>query len=131
MERALPLNKILADTIIFEDPPVLTLKYPITIGSQWTYRYDYHPWRIDKRVVGREDIHLNIGTFNCYHIQWLYDFDHDGNWDEDIWIDDYICEKGMIKRTFSFIGVYYSDENGNVLGSFDMTQEYRLTKLFY
>jgi len=129
MEQALPLNKSLADTVIYEDPPVLTLKYPLTIGSQWTYRYDYHPWRIDKRIIGREDIHLDIGTFNCYHIQWLYDFDHDGHWDEDIWIDDFLSDKGIIKRRFSFIGVNYSDEQGNVLGSFDMTQEYTLTAL--
>jgi len=131
MEQSLPVNKSSVDSIIYEDPPVLTLKYPLTINSQWTYRYDHNPWRIDKRVVGKKDIHLDIGTFDCYHIKWIFDFDHDGEWDEDIWIDEYLSDKGMIKRTFSYIGVNYTDENGNPVESFNMTQEYTLTEIYY
>lgn len=131
VELALPQNKSLVDSIIFEEPPVLTLKFPLTIGSQWTYRADYNPWRIDKRVVGKKDIHLNMGTFNCYHIQWLYDWDHNGEWDEDIWIDDYLCEKGLMNRKITLIGVNYTDESGNPIDSFNMTQEYTLTEMYY
>jgi hypothetical protein len=32
-------NDVLVDSLIYEIPPLLSLEYPIKIGSQWTYRY--------------------------------------------------------------------------------------------
>jgi len=131
VQRALPLSKSVSDSIIFEEPPVQTLKYPLTVGSQWTYRADYSPWRIDKTVIGRKTIYVDIGAFYCYHIKWLYDWDHNGTWDEDIWIDDYLSDEGLIKRTISYIGVIFVDDIGNYSGSFDVIQDYVLTEIYY
>jgi hypothetical protein len=101
------------------------------VGSQWTYRSDYNPWRIDKTVIGRKTIYVDIGAFYCYHIKWLYDFNHDGRWDDDIWIDDYISDEGLIKREISFVDVIFTDESGNDVGSFDMIWEHTLTEIYY
>jgi len=127
IRQALPLKKFVSDSIIFEDPPVQTLKYPLIEGSQWTYRHDYDSWRIDKTVVGKREIHLELGLFHCYHIKWLYDMDNDALWDEDIWIDDFLSEEGLIKRKITILGVDIRIENGEYFGSCDFFDEFILT----
>jgi hypothetical protein len=55
--------------MIYELPPVQALKYPLTIGEQWTYRQPYQPWHIDKKVVAKETITVPAGSFICLKIQ--------------------------------------------------------------
>lgn len=131
MQQAIPLRKTASDSIIFEIPPVQTLKYPLIEGSQWTYRYDFNPWRIDKTVVGKTTIYLDMGAFECYHIKWLYDWDQNNEWDEDFWIDDYIGDEGLLKRKVSIIGTIFTDEHGNDIGSCDTFMEYTLTDIYF
>jgi hypothetical protein len=131
MQQALPEQKIVSDSLIYENPPVQTLKYPLEPGSQWTYRHDFNPWRIDKTVIGKTVLNLDIGVFECFHIKWLYDWDQNGVWDDDLWIDDYVGVEGLLKRTISFMSVGYVDESGNMLGTFDSFMDYTLTELYY
>lgn len=131
VQQLVPAYTILSDSIYFEEPPVKTLQYPIEIGDQWTYRESGSPWRMDRLVSSRKIIELEIGTFNCYEIKFIYDMDEDGEWDDDIWIVDYINEKGLINRIITIlcieeITVEFPEGTGNF---FDVIDEYKLTEV--
>ncbi|MGD9899636.1 MAG: hypothetical protein AB7T22_10985 [Calditrichaceae bacterium] len=128
--QQLPLTKLVSDSIIFEEPPALTLKYPLQTGTRWNYRESNFPFKIEKQVTGQTILNLDIGSFECYRIQWYYDFDNDGFIDYDISIEDYISKEGLIKRSISAIDVINMNEDGQQVGLFDFFDTYTLTELF-
>jgi hypothetical protein len=97
------------DSLYYENPPVQSLKYPFEISSQWTYRNRYNPWHIDKKILGKETIALPAGNFECFKIQWLYDMDHDWQWDKDIVFYDYLHAKGLMKRDIKIFTKHWDD----------------------
>ncbi len=117
-----------ADSLIYENPPLLCLQYPVEIDSQWTYRESGNPWRIDKKVISKEEIEVPAGRFLCYKIQWLYNMDHDSEWDEDIIFYDWICEKGLIRRSILFKDVVAQNIQMEQIVLFDALSESVLTK---
>ena len=127
IQQLTPNYRILSDSLYFEEPPIKTLQYPIEIGNQWTYREDNNPWRMDRKVMDRKDIELSIGTFDCYEIKFLYDMDHDGEWDDDIWITDFISKEGLIQRKVTIIGMIEADNNGLTGRFIDSIDTYTLT----
>jgi hypothetical protein len=128
--RAIPQNIVRADSLIYEIPPLQSLKYPMKTESQWTYRHPGQPWQIDKKIVSYEKINVPAGSFDCYKIQWLYDIDQDGVWDTDIVCYDYICDKGLIQRSFFFKDVMIiSQQSPEPIGLMDSKDESILTKL--
>ncbi|MDD4052643.1 MAG: hypothetical protein PHR28_12195 [candidate division Zixibacteria bacterium] len=87
------------------DPPESTKSYayPLKLGSQWTYRFvtsDGNPWRIDKKVIRREQITVPAGVFDCFVIRWFWDVNNDGQWDGGVEGYDYLAPQGLIKREF-------------------------------
>ena len=84
------------DSLVLYVPPYLNLKYPLTFSLQWNY-YNIG-LLIDKRVNGMVNIEVPAGTFRCYEIQWLFDIDRNGEWDDDFIRYDYISSCGLIKR---------------------------------
>lgn len=95
------LNKKSLDSINIEQIPLIVYKFPIDVGSQWNYRGAISGglfFRIDKKVVGMELVHLPIGVFSTYVIQWLYDMNSDGIYDADLEFKDYVCKEGLMKR---------------------------------
>jgi hypothetical protein len=130
LTRVASANNNLVDSLIYEIPPLLSLKYPLQQGSQWTYRYPGRPWRIDKRVLNKEAVRVPAGEFDCYRIKWLYDLDNDGSWDEDIIFYDYVCEKGLVKRSISYKDLYLTREDSpEPLGVYDAKDESVLTNV--
>lgn len=118
------------DTLIFEDPPVRSLAYPMFEGRQWTYREPGSPWAIDKRVTGRAPVDVPAGTFSCYAVKWLIDmWDADGQWDDDIDWTDYFSGKGLIKRTLTFRDCVIVDIEGQVIDTLDIWEVTRLSDL--
>ncbi len=117
IKRRPALSKILNDSLIFEISPVLTLKYPLYVTSHWTYRKS--PWRIDKRVQDQVTVSAAGEKFDCYQIKWIYDFDKDDKWDEDLSIYDYVAEQGLIQRDIYVVGSIVVDMYGTERGSFD------------
>lgn len=101
------------DSIIFDTPPRWTIKNPLVLNELWTYIT--YPWLIKKKYIGDETVHTTFGNFSCRKIEWLYDINNDGTWD-DIHVWQYISPtKGMLKETFSVAGIWtYS--NGDTLG---------------
>lgn len=117
-----------ADSLIYETPPLLCLKYPFSLNSQWTYR-KVGPFRIDKKIVAQEEVSVPAGTFSCYKIQWMFDLNSNGAWDENIVFYDHVCEKGLIRRSILYKDVQATGESGEPLGTYDAIDEGQLSKV--
>jgi hypothetical protein len=118
----------LVDSLEYEDPPLRCLAYPLTVGAQWTYRYPGNPWHMEKAVIGRANQTVPAGDFDCFEIQWLYDLNDDGTWDDDIDIFDQISQIGLVKRSITIRGIVLEDPwSPEPLGYFDAKEEYVLT----
>jgi len=111
--------------IIYENPPLKSLQYPLEVGSQWTYREPGNPLHMDKRISVRQNISVPAGDFDCFEIQWLYDIDEDGQWDDDIELFDYMSTTGLIKRSITIRDLIYIDYE--VGGMVDWSEEFVLT----
>lgn len=120
------LPHLVADSLRYENPPLLTLKYPLQVGSEWIYRQNF-PWRMRKAVEGEKMIETVAGNFFCFEIKWLYDMDNNNSWDENIYIIDHIANEGLIKRTLYILGAVYTDEYGNETSGFDYKETIALT----
>jgi len=83
--------------------PTISYAYPLRLGHQWTYRDhtdEGYPFRIDKKVIRREQVSTQAGVFDCLVIQWFWDIDDDGMWESGIDGYDYLAPQGLIKREF-------------------------------
>jgi len=129
VQQLTPNARVVSDSLYYENPPVKSLQYPLEIDAQWIFREDNNPWRMDKKVIDRKNVELDIGTFDCYEVKWLYDLDHDGIWDEDIWITDLISTKGLIQRNVSILRIKEVTINGATGRLFDLVDVYSLTGL--
>ncbi len=125
-----PFSGTVADTIYIEDPPVKTLQFPMTVGAHWNFRTENSSWVIDKEVTGKKVIQVIAGSFDCFVVQWLFDFDSDSVWDNDVEYFDYIGESGLIKRTILIKELALMNENSEIIGTFDFYDEYILNNLY-
>ncbi len=130
ISMALP-NKInISDSLIYEIPPLQSIKYPFEIKSQWVYRNPDIPWHIDKKIISKESVKVPAGNFDCYKIQWLHDVDDNGEWDEEIIMYDYICSKGLVKRSVLFKdSAIIGEHDPEPIGLFDSEDVSVLTKI--
>lgn len=120
-------SKTRSDSLNIENPAPLVYKYPFKVGDQWTFIRN-NDFYMAKRVSGKGKLELESGVFSCYKIEWLYDWDEDGDWDDDISFIDYVSKEGLIFRKLSFFGIVYTNQNGEELGSFDSHEEFILTQ---
>ena len=105
--KATSLYQFSTDTIIYENPPLLVLKYPLEINDVWTYRNPNQSYQISKKIIGVKNIVVPAGKFKCFKIQWLLDINKDEKWDNNILFYDYICDKGLIRRTICFKNLWF------------------------
>jgi len=105
-EEIITLSMIPYDSIIFHDQPRIIYKYPLDIGQEWIFSPSVV--RINKEVIGKETVKTNVGLYECYKIQWKYDFDSDGNTDEDFIYYEYVGSKGMLKTEITIKDVAIS-----------------------
>ncbi|UCH11097.1 MAG: hypothetical protein JSU61_04190 [Fidelibacterota bacterium] len=103
LQNIIPYSQVKGDSLYFNDPSRKVIQYPLEVGAHWMLSTRYI--KIDKEVTGKESIRVPAGNFDCWIIQWLYDMNHDEQWDEDITIFDYVCRKGLIKRVLVAEGV--------------------------
>jgi hypothetical protein len=109
--------------------PLLVLYYPLEVGSVWNYRGDQGDliW-IDKKVIGTEEIEVPAGSFECFKIQWFYDMDKDGHWDEGATVMDYVCAAGLVKRVSILEDIdVIAYDNPTPIGTMDMRETLELT----
>jgi len=117
------------DSLIFEDPPVRCLAYPLTVGREWVYRQPGAPWAINKRVLAVEQVEVPAGTFECYAVRWLIDFwEPHGEWDDDIEWVDYFSDSGLVRRTIMYYDVVVTSPDDPVpIDTLDLWEEAVLT----
>ena len=77
-------------------------------------------------VMGKEEVTVPAGTFECVKVKWLYDIGNDGEWDTDIFVEDYIGEVGLVLREFTILGMITMNEHGEQLGYTDLMDRYTL-----
>ncbi len=113
------------EDIIVENPPKLGLKYPIALGSEWTFR-ESDPWPIFKHIHDYEIISVPAGEFGCFVVRWLEDTDNDGTFNENLVFRDYIAKQGLVRRSIIMSNVLVIDEFGNEIDFIDIIDEYEL-----
>lgn len=97
---------------------VKTLEYPLEEDNQWIYRsYDI---RIDKTIIGWEEINVPAGEFNCWKIQWTYP---ESSFNDDIEFYDFVSPEGLVKRLIEFKNLTCINEFGNIIGYLDSTED--------
>jgi hypothetical protein len=115
------------DSIYYYDKPRPILKYPMVENIEWVLTDEM--FSIWKKIVGKEHVTTTAGTFNCYKILWIYG---ENDWfnPADLEIYEYVCEKGLIKRTISFKNIAItSAESPEPIGYYDSSDEYILTDI--
>lgn len=123
LEKGIIVDEYSKDDSIYYDP-VKTLEYPLEEDKQWMYRTSNNPWRIDKTIIGKENIDVPAGNFNCWKIQWTYP---ESSWNDNIEFYDFISQDGLIKRVIEFKNSECIDELGNFIGYLNSTEEKYLT----
>lgn len=110
--------------------PHLCYKYPLRIGQQWTYieQSDAHFWRIDRRVVDWRMISTPAGDFDCFVVQWLFDINRDGEWDDNLEFFDFVAAEGLVKRMYTLRDLDISrPASPDSIGTYDAVWEATLT----
>jgi len=123
-----PISRTPPDSMTREYPPLLSIKYPLQAGEQWTFRPNGCPWRIDKRTGAmRND---PVSGLWYHEVRWLYDMNGDGIWDNNISITDRISSKGLIRRTVDVRDILITTSGGpGVVGYVDVRDEYTLISM--
>lgn len=107
-------------SLIFDDPPIVTIKYPIVQNEEWDFQI-YRKIRITKKYTDFEDISLNGNSLHCIKIQrnWYYNSpDADTNYLS----FDYFAKEGMVKRDFRIKDILVSNTKGPI-GYIDVKEE--------
>lgn len=120
---------IIDDSLRFNSPPIRVLRYPLEVGAQWVIREAGDPWRIEKRVIGKETVSVPAGDFRCYSIQTLIDLHDDGEWDEDVECIDYVSSAGLARRYMFLKDLLWTNEWGGVIGWFDVIDDSKLVEV--
>jgi hypothetical protein len=122
----LNLSKKTNDTIIFFEQPRMIYSYPFEIGKEWIFSPNIV--KINKEVIGKETVYTTAGVFECYKIQWKFDFNLDGVFDDDFIYYEYVCSKGLLKTIVTMKNIKItSEENPDSIGHVDLKYERTLT----
>lgn len=111
------------DSLNLEKPAKRALKYPLQSGTQWVYSEKNRPRRVNKRVIGDVDVTTDAGEFKTVKIQWIVDFDGDGEFDDNIEYFDYIANEGLVKRSFLIKNLPLVDDDGGNIGYYSYLDE--------
>ena len=121
----LSIPKSTTNEPVYENPPTLNLKLPLSNNIRWTYRHPSEDFsvQIDKRVIKAESIDVPAGTFECFKIRYEYS-NHPGF--EDVEVYDWIAREGLVKRQISTDSVVFINQQGDTTGAGSSTNTYAL-----
>lgn len=111
----------------FYDPPLRSIEFPPKVDHQWNFRPAGEPFLIDKRIVGYGPITVIAGTLHAFEIEWLYDIDADGAYDENIRFTDYISGEGLVKRRIELFDIERLVD-GKIINTLDVADLWELTR---
>ena len=107
------------DLIQWESGPLISIKYPVVLNDQWTYRNYDSPAGMYKKVIQKDNDEFTIETF--------YDIDGDLLLDNNIQLIQTYNATGMLTRTAILDSVMTMNENGDSLGYSRFTTTHNLT----
>lgn len=121
----LSMPKSKTNELVYENPPTLNLKLPLTNSILWTYRLPSEDFsvQIDKRVIKAESIDVPAGTFECFKIR--YEYSNHPSF-EDVEVYDWIAREGLIKRQISTDSMVFINQQGDTTGVGSSTNTYAL-----
>lgn len=117
------------DTVlVFDDPPVLTIKYPIAENSEWNFVI-YGTTRITKKYDGFENVTVPAGTYHCAKIRRLWYYNSPTPDPRSISYD-YFSKEGMMKRDLIIKDIIVSNSQGQPIGLIDVKEEAEVLSYF-
>jgi len=95
---------------VIEDPAVLSLKFPLQVGTEWTAKSD-SSITILKEVIGRETLIINGNKYDCLIVERIIP-NHANTNVVTSWSHSWIAKEGLIKRVHFSITTH-TDVNGS------------------
>lgn len=109
------------DLAVIDTTPVNCIKYPVTAGTEWHFSSLGTGLNIYKKYTRILDVNTPIGNFQCMEIQRIFKTPMA---DSNLIFYDYLSDKGMIKRDYTIKNISISNSSGQVIGYFDVKEEY-------
>jgi hypothetical protein len=95
-----------------EFPPLTALAYPLIPENSWTYRSEQNPFRLDKVVLSVKDSLIDHRLRRVTIIEWLWDLDRNGIWDDNITMKDYFSSQGLFRRVLDIKDILITGSSG-------------------
>ena len=95
---------------VIEDPAVLSLKFPLQVGTEWTAKSDDN-FTVLKEVIGRETLIINGNEYDCLIVEIIMPNLVITNVVTS-WNYSWIAKEGLIKRVYFQITTH-TDVNGS------------------
>ncbi|MFZ1320871.1 MAG: hypothetical protein WAT71_04885 [Ignavibacteria bacterium] len=108
-------------TVILDNPPVMTLKYPLEINYEWELINNGFV-RILKKYSGFENINISGKNFHCMKISRNYYFSSNLP-DENFITTDYFAAEGIVRRDLLIKNINVVNEIGTLLGYIDLSEK--------
>jgi hypothetical protein len=111
------------DTVlIFDKPPITTLKYPVQKNYEWLF-YISGTTKLTKKYTDYEYVNLSGNSFYCIKIQKQWYMDNSQTPDSHFIFYDYFSDAGMVKREFTIKDIQINNQKGQLLGYIDAKDE--------
>lgn len=111
--------------LIFDDPPKVTVKYPIVQNQEWEFVSYGTSTRITKKYTDYENAVINGTNYYCIKIRRNWYFDSSPTADPRFISYDYFAKEGMVKRDFVIRDVPVSNQFGPI-GYIDVREQAQL-----
>ncbi|MEO7357413.1 MAG: hypothetical protein ABIY50_07855 [Ignavibacteria bacterium] len=109
-------------TLIFDDPPVVAIKYPIVQNTEWDFNI-VGTTKMTKKYTTFESVRLNDVSYNCIKIQKQWYMNGSSTPDPNLIFYDYFSKDGMIKRDFTIKDIAINNSFGQLIGYLDAKEE--------
>lgn len=111
--------------LIFDSPPVVAIKYPITLNTEWLFK-NVGTTKFTKKYLNFENVKVQSGSHYCIKIQKIWCLDNSLTPEPNLIHYDYFAKEGMVKRDFKIKDIAISNSMGNIIGYVDAKEEAEL-----
>jgi len=116
-------DNLAGDTaLIFDNPPIVALKYPIVQNDEWVFKI-VGTTKMTKKYTTFETVNSMGVSYYCIKIQKQWYLDGSSNPDSHLIFYDYFSKEGMIKRDFTIKDIAINNSLGQLIGFIDAKDE--------
>lgn len=115
-------NSNIDTTLIFDNPPVTALKYPITEGMEWHFK-TIGITKFTKKYLNYVNVESAGNNYYCIKLQKFWYLNNSQTPEANIIYYDYFSKQGMVKRDFTIKDIAVSNQLGKVIGYIDAKEE--------